>query len=192
MEENFSHMLEMAMAIVLFVFALTFAVISYNRINSYTDTFFSINSENRRGRASDDRLDLKSNTETDTDIQRKVDYGEIVMTIMNLPKNIVRDGEGNMSYHRIMINKGDKVYFVCYDPRDNGGIYILNGPVADFSNPSATGKGPFSEEKGNLAELELYLTRQGIIQTGAEYTISYNKDANSSGAAANVIIYTSK
>lgn len=186
MEENFSHMIEMAMAVLLFIFGLTVAVLSYNRINAYASEFMAINSENRRGRASDDRLSNK--TDTNNNIQREVDYGEIIMTIMNLKKNVLRDGNGSPTYHRVLIKKGGNVYLVHYD----GLIHVVASTASQWKNSIAGSEigGPYNEN--NLNRLISDLSSVGIANSKAKYTISYDKDNSALADAANVIIYTSK
>ena len=98
------HAIEMGFAVFAFVFAVSAAIFSYNRLDDTASNLIAINIESRRGTSANDRL------QSEDDILRKTDYGEIVLSILNLPRTVMTNGNSGYSNYdfKIIVNrKGD-------------------------------------------------------------------------------------
>ena len=131
MEDNLSHAIEMSAAVLLFIFALSSAIFSYNRLSDTALNLITFNIESRRGTSANDRL------KSEDDILRKTDYAEIVLSALNLPKTVMTNGNSgysNYDYKIVVNRKGENAY--TYEIKANSPeneLYMGNNKyVKDF------------------------------------------------------------
>lgn len=115
--ENLGHALVIAFSIFMFVFALSYAVLTYHNLNDNANRLIAIFVENRRGTIAS----TQSNHEEGNNA-RKTDYGEIVLSALNLPKTIMTNGNTQILVQTL--NQGDWLIFTDYDSNGNQAIYV--------------------------------------------------------------------
>ena len=80
MEENITHALSLVGSVVLFIFALSFAIVSYEGLEDRTEFFFEVhNITARQGDATSQLVD-------DSLIERKVKFEEILLNVIDMPR----------------------------------------------------------------------------------------------------------
>ena len=95
MEENITHDLSLVGSVVLFIFALSFAIVSYEGLEDRTEFFFEVhNITARQGDATSQLVD-------DSLIERKVKFEEILLNVIDMPR--YASTAGNNSNTKIKI-----------------------------------------------------------------------------------------
>lgn len=132
MEQNSFDVIQMAGAVLLFVFALSYAMFSYSNINHTVDQYIDLTTANRRGNATT----IMNNED---EIYRETDRAEIIMSVAALSRTV--QTRGNEDYS-IIVRDGTNEYKFQTINR-NGSLelmYSLNG--------NALGDGYYNMETG--------------------------------------------
>lgn len=114
MEENAMQGIEMAAAILLFIFALSSAVYSYTNMMNILEDTISINITSEQGKTAE-QVEIDPNN-----IKRQADAAEIIMSALNLEKTVKSSGNNDYS---INIINGTVTFSVSYDVSNNYAVY---------------------------------------------------------------------
>ena len=107
MDENMLDFITMVTAAFLFVFALSCAILSYNKLETRLEAFFDIHPITaKRGEASSELIKLSK-------IERKAKFQEIFMAILDMPKYATM--EGNLA-NKVIVNASKFYVLVEEDP----------------------------------------------------------------------------
>lgn len=99
MDENITHALSMVGSVILFIFALSCAIYSYESLEHRLEFFFDVHSITAR------KEDATSQLVDESKIQRKVKFAEVFMGIIDLPQYV--STAGNSSVSEIQIVHGE-------------------------------------------------------------------------------------
>ena len=109
MEENITHDLSLVGSVVLFIFALSFAIVSYEGLEDRTEFFFEVhNITARQGDATSQLVD-------DSLIERKVKFEEILLNVIDMPRYASTAGN----------NSNTKIKIVSSNPSIGTGTFSI-------------------------------------------------------------------
>lgn len=114
MDENISHAVALMGATLLFMVAFSLSVIFYDGLGSRAEEFFEATSTGAR---QEDATMLQADR---TNIDRKITFQEVYMSILNLPAYV--SGDGNASDSKIQIKLGKTIrgtYTASFDIENN-------------------------------------------------------------------------
>ena len=117
MDENLFESMQYAAWVFLFIFALSFGIYQYNRMDAVIDQFVAVNMFNDRGTGTGVFLD-------ESDVKRKVTRAEVIMSIMNLPDTVNQNG--NVNYHIKVVKPGGQytAFHFFEDPANPGWLGV--------------------------------------------------------------------
>ena len=143
MDENLFESVQYSAWVFLFIFALSFGIYQYSRMNAVIDQFVSVNMFNDRGTGTGVYLESG-------EIKREATRAEVIMSIMNLPDTVNQNGNKNYQI-RVIRPDGHYSTFVFFEDPANPGwmgveastswlayrfVYILQGaPVSALGGP---------------------------------------------------------
>lgn len=102
MDENLFESVQYAAWVFLFIFALSFGLYQYGRIDAVIEQFIGVNMFNDRGTGTGVFLD-------ESEIEREASRAEVIMSILNLPDTVVQ--AGNEEYYVAIKNGGTNILF---------------------------------------------------------------------------------
>ena len=118
MDDNLFEAIQMAVWVFLFIFALSFALIQYNRIDSVIDLFVDANMFGRRE-------DLVGVNLAEDEIEREARRSEVVLSVLNIPDTVSETGN---SLYVVEITSGmASVTFEYIEILDASGYVVSQG-----------------------------------------------------------------
>ncbi len=117
MDQNTFEAVQAGAWVLLFIFALSFALVQYNHINSIIDRFIDANMFGDRGTSTEVYLDSD-------DIIREADRAEVIMSILNIPDTAAQ--AGNQEYKVIVKKAGGGVINFSYSGDASGDMVIVD------------------------------------------------------------------
>lgn len=158
MEENISHAFAMFGSAILFVIALSCAMLSYNQLTDRAEMFFSTRSAaGLRGDATSTLLDPD-------EVERKVKFSELYVAILNLPRYTTTDGNSVCAV-TVVANGRVINYSANVDPLTNEKTITMTG--------SLTGEYEFNDENDML----------NLLKDLSTVALGYNPAGSSSNDA---------
>ncbi|MBQ8299141.1 MAG: hypothetical protein IJX99_04635 [Clostridia bacterium] len=122
MEENISHAFAMVGSAILFVIALSCAMLSYNQLTDRAEMFFGTRS------AAGLRGDGTSTLLDPDEVERKVKFSELYVAILNLPRYVTT--EGNSVCDISIVGNGRFVnYTATVDPLTSEKTITMSGSL---------------------------------------------------------------
>ncbi|MBR3888209.1 MAG: hypothetical protein IKJ32_03835 [Clostridia bacterium] len=172
MDDNLFEAIQMSVWVFLFIFALSFAFIQYNRINDVIDLFVEANMFGSREDFVGVFLD-------ESEIARNTHRAEVVLSVLNIPDTVSETG--NSSYKVKIKAGGNETVFEYYEELDAG--YVVRQGVKSTGSLSKTyylrGDIPVGGGINDLEDLINDLTNPvyGYAPSAAnQYSVKYDDD----------------
>lgn len=191
MDENISHAVALMGATLLFMVAFSLSVIFYNGLEARADEFFQATSTGAR---QEDATMIQADR---NNIDRKITFQEVYMSILNLPAYV--SGDGNASDSKIVVNghSGHTVtYIASFDIENNIKKVTASGAVnesylvgkKDPLNPMHSGLESLEDMIKDFSAVVLYGastsgTSNGVLKNNkdliknANFSIRYSSDS---------------
>lgn len=191
MDENISHAVALMGATLLFMVAFSLSVIFYNGLEARADEFFQATSTGAR---QEDATMIQADR---NNIDRKITFQEVYMSILNLPAYV--SGDGNASNSKIVVkgHSGNMVtYTASFDIENNIKKVTASGEVnksyligkKDIHNPMHSGLENLNQMIRDFSAVVLsgasttgtsndVLKNNKDLIKNANFSISYSSDA---------------
>ena len=183
MDENITHALSMVGSVILFIFALSCAIYSYENLETRTEFFFEVhNITARQGDATTQLLD-------ESEIQRKVGFEEILLGVVDMPRYASTAGNNSNTKIKIKSDIGEFLFSVVpetdpttmeikyliangsdrYDVNNEDDLRKLTANIITYT----LGENPGSVSTNNI------LSNANVINNSREITFSISYDEES-------------
>lgn len=191
MDENISHAIALMGATILFIIALSLSIIFYDGLEERAEDFFESTSTGAR---QEDATLIQYDEE---EVDRKITFQEVYLSILNLPAYV--SGDGNVSDSKIVVNghSGNTVtYIASFDIENNIKKVTASGTVnesylvgkKDPHNPMHSGLESLEDMIKDFSAVVLSGastsgTSNGVLKNNkdlikdTDFSISYSTDA---------------
>lgn len=167
MDDSLSKMIEMSFTVILFIFALSSAVFSYNRLNDNAEQMIGVNVINRRGTTADKDFDSG-------EINRITGASEIIFAIYDMEKAVTT---GSGQYTIEVILKNGNILEMNYELEYND-VLDVDGNVVTIGTPKIYIKANGTNVPGSPFTLNESLSKSDNYGILIDEFKSYLKDLN--------------
>lgn len=166
MDDNLFEAVQLSVWVFLFIFALSFALIQYNRIDSIIDLFVESNMFGSRE-------DFVGVDMDEAEIERIAHRAEVVLSVLNIPDTVSENG--NTSYKVEITNgAGNTVEFEYFEILDAG--YVISQGVKSTGALAKTYylRGDIPAGSYNTETLANDLTSTFAHGATSQYSVTYD------------------
>lgn len=165
MDDNLFEAVQLSVWVFLFIFALSFALIQYNRIDSIIDVFIEANMFGSRE-------DFVGVDMAESEIERNVHRAEVVLAVLNIPDTASEAGNTN---YKVRINSGGNITEFQYFEIVSDG-YVVSQGVKSTGALAKTYylRGDIPAGSYNTTTLANDLTNTFAYGATSQYSVTYD------------------
>ncbi len=165
MDDNLFEAIQVSVWTFLFIFALSFALIQYNRIDSIIDLFVEANMFGSRE-------DFVGVDLAQSEVERIAHRSEVVLSILNIPDTASENG--NTNYKVKVTSGGNVTEFEYFETIDDG--YVVSQGVKSTGALSKTYylRGDIPSGAYNTTTLANDLTSTFVPGAASDYSVTYD------------------
>ncbi len=165
MDDNLFEAIQLSVWTFLFIFALSFALIQYNRIDSIIDVFIEANMFGSR----DDFVGVDMDR---TEIERSALRAEVVLSVLNMPDTVTENG--GSTYKVEITSSGTTTVFEYFEIISDG--YVVSQGVKSDGALSKTYylRGDIPAGSYNTVALANDLTTTYAYGANSQYSVTYD------------------